>query len=122
MKILNQIKGFQRKRLVKKIMKHYKWWDHSYLFELMSIWLNESSKKHKTDGILVKSVKVSKEMNIASMYCEYIADSKAWENVYKRYGNTSYNVDLLKKENELNVFYLNQLTRLLKRKSLHWWD
>lgn len=141
--------GLKRKMYM-RIWKFLTWrlfptWDYSYMYEVLHIYLDRMSKDTYKYGNHTKSERNAKRIAIASELADRIGNDRAFEEAYfdqpeiKVWTTPCDNNMLLevhtdcdeslaksksrwKKEAELNKYYMEYFTDLLKQYSRGWWE
>lgn len=65
-----------KKKFRKQFHREFPWYDHTFLLEAMTLWLNNASKRHKEDGHLLRSNHTSKQLRIVSGVLRRIIDDE----------------------------------------------
>lgn len=139
----------RRARMAKKLFKVYKWWDYTFLFQMIQDWAERASESHLKDGVSLSSHQTAEDLQIFAEYAKRIAEDSAFTEGTKLLDG-SFFLDgkytlkwldkgdrheltgkvqmpkglykyIIKKEEDLYQFYLNGFIKYL-RKSRYWWD
>ena len=101
-------------------MNKYHWYDYSFLLQAIQDWLDNSSKQHKENGVLVRSNRTAKEMLIASNLIKRINDSDIYykPNMVFNTKNKFLYISSEKQEKQ----DINYLFDFMKKHIQGWWD
>jgi hypothetical protein len=121
----------QLKKLNKRILNEYQWWDQTYLLQLMHLWADNASKKHLEEGHLLRSNKTSKQLKTFSQVLKRLIDDEYVTQGCKVFKGKNFpkcgflGVEIAEYINygeKLRQQDVKLLTDLMNKHLLTWWD
>ncbi|QVV97205.1 hypothetical protein 1992IndM4_0165 [Vibrio phage ICP1] len=65
-----------KKKFRKEFHREFPWYDYTFLLEAMMLWLNNTSKRHRDDGHLLRSHRTAEQLRIVSGVLRRIIDDE----------------------------------------------